>query len=227
MEVERTHNTTLFHGTRSADERWNQARSDYRLQNEQSGTAVSNTRIQAPILDGRKTNRGCAVRQNWSSRQKVEFVDEVIQAINEGVAGSVTEYYRDVMKCVPAEVERLRNRFTKWSKADAYGRCLDDLLGRNKSSNGKKRQTRNTASPFHEIETELYSQFVEKRKKGQKVSSKWLQVNGRKIFNAKKLENVAKWGTTTFKASSGWMRRFIKRKKIKFRYTNLLFFATF
>ena len=69
---------------------------------------------------------------------------------------------------------------SKWSKPDAYGKCFDDLLGQTKSSNVKKIQKRNTASPFHDTEAELYYKFVEKRKKGHMVSSQWLRVNALK-----------------------------------------------
>ena len=58
---------------------------------------------------------------------------------------------------------------------------------------------------------------MEKSNKGQKVSSQWLRINALKIFNVKKLDNQAKWVTTSFKASCGWMIRFIKQKKINFR----------
>ena len=59
-------------------------------------------------------------------------------------------------------MERLINRMSKWSKPDTYGKCVDDLLRHTKSSNQKKTHKINTASPFHEIETELNSRFVEK-----------------------------------------------------------------
>ena len=42
------------------------------------------------------------MRQNYSSRKNIEFVDELLQAINEGVVATVTKYYRDIKKCVPA-----------------------------------------------------------------------------------------------------------------------------
>ena len=38
-----------------------------------------------------------------------------------------------------------------------------------------------------------------------------------KIFNAEKLAYPDRWESIEFKASFGWMRRFIRRKKIKFR----------
>ena len=38
-----------------------------------------------------------------------------------------------------------------------------------------------------------------------------------KIFNAEKLAHPDRWELIEFKASFGWMRRFIQRKKIKFR----------
>ena len=81
---------------------------------------------------------------------------------------------------------------SKWSKPDAYGKCLDDILGHIKSSNGNKCHKRNISSTFNDIEKELYSQFVEKSRKGRKVSSKWLRINDLKIFNAKRLKNQAK-----------------------------------
>ena len=88
---------------------------------------------------------------------------------------------------------------SKWSKPDAYGKCLDDLLVNTKSSNVKKRHKINTPSPFHDIETELYSQFLDNSNKGKKVTSKWLRINDLKIFNAKNLENQSKWGITYLK----------------------------
>ena len=146
-----TRNTTIFSRNITSAKKWNQVRSDSRQAKEKNSTYVSN-RIEAK-LDVRKTNRGCAMHQNRSSRKKVEFVDEVLQSNNEEVVTTATEYYHDITKCVPAEVDRLRNRISKWSKPDAYGKCLDDRLGHTKSSNVKKRQKSNTASPFHYIET--------------------------------------------------------------------------
>ena len=142
MMVEMTHNTAIFSRNRTAAEIWNQLISDSRQAKDKSSTYVSN--ITEAKLDFRKTNRGCAMLQNCSSWEKVEFVDEVLQSNNEEVVTTATEYYHDITKCVPAEVDRLRNRISKWSKSNAYGKCLDDILGHTKSSNGKKRHKRNT-----------------------------------------------------------------------------------
>ena len=55
------------------------------------------------------------------------------------------------------------------------------------------------------------------RKKCRKVSSNWLRIEGKKLFEKAKLENPVKWDGKDFKASFGWMRRFVGRKNIKFR----------
>ena len=112
-----THNTTTFYSNRTATELWNQVRSYYRQEKENNIIYASN--ITEEKLDGRKTNIGCAMHQNRYYQQKVEFFDKMLQAINEGVVATVTEYYRDINKCVPAEVERWRNRIKNWSKPDA------------------------------------------------------------------------------------------------------------
>ena len=155
--------------------------------------------------------------QNQYYHKTVDFVNEVLQEINGVVAATMTEYFLDIEKFFLAEVERLRNRVTKWSNPDAYDKCLDDLLQHTKSSNIKKRHKKNTASPFHEKYIELYSQFLDKTEKIHKVSLKWMCINAIKIFNAKKLENQYKWGTNSFKACLDCMMIFIKRKNIKFR----------
>mmetsp|Transcript_1451 Transcript_1451/g.2662 ORF Transcript_1451/g.2662 Transcript_1451/m.2662 type:complete len:117 (-) Transcript_1451:300-650(-) len=49
--------------------------------------------------DGRKGNRGSSKRHQWTVREKLEFVDEVMQAIDDGLASSATSYFRDVKKC--------------------------------------------------------------------------------------------------------------------------------
>ena len=103
-----THNTAIFSRNRTDSERCNQVRSYSGQAEEKTSIYVSN-RTEA-TLDGRKTNIGCAMRHNWSSWKKVEFVDGVLQAINEVSVATVTWYYCDINKCVPAEVERPRNR---------------------------------------------------------------------------------------------------------------------
>ena len=178
MLVDMTHNRTIFSGSINAAAIFNQVISDFRQAKKKSSTYVSN--INETKIDDRNIYRGCAMRQNWSSWKKVGFLNEIIQAIKEGLLANITEYYHDILKNVSEEVEGLRNLMSKWSKPDAYGKCFDDLLGQTKSSNVKKIQKRNTASPFHDIEAKLYYQFVEKRKKVHKVSSQWLRVNALK-----------------------------------------------
>ena len=95
-------------------------RSDSRKAKEKSSADVSNITEAKP--DGSNTNIECSMRHNRSSQKNVEFVDEVIWEINDWVVATAIEYYCDIRKCVPIEVERLRNRIPKWINPDAYGK---------------------------------------------------------------------------------------------------------
>lgn len=144
--------------------------------------------------DGHKGNCGSSKCHQWTVREKLEFVDEVMQAIDDRSASSATNYFRDVKKCQPAEVECLRNNFCKWSCDSVYRTMLAARsVGVGQSVNVKIKR-RNAQSPFHEIENQLYTEFVDIRKKVQKVSSKWFRVQAQKIFCQKQVENPEKWG---------------------------------
>ena len=75
------------------------------------------------------------MRQNYSSRKNIEFFDELLQEINEGVVATATQYFYGINKLFPAEVQRLRNMMSKRIKTDACGKFSGDLLGHTKSSN--------------------------------------------------------------------------------------------
>ena len=144
-------------------------------------------------------------------------MDEISEALNHDCDMNVTKYLREYMKCTESQVEKLRNQYYSWSKKATYESSLRSLLGMPLNNMGKARNRKGTsASPFQDIEVDLYKQFVEQRKKGRKVSASWIRITAKKIYNAKKATNPEKWESKPFQASAGWMRRFIKRKKIKF-----------
>ena len=170
--------------------------------------------------DNRKTNRGCAKRMRYSSRHNVDWVNEVDKAMNQDPEIlTFVAYCSEQLLCSDQEVIKLSNNYYSWRKRDVYRECLRDVLGlaKNKSGSLAKRSKATLKSLYHEIETALYSEFVNQRKKGRKVSSSWIRIYAMKIYNAKKLQYPRKWESTNFKASFGWMRRFIARKRIKFR----------
>ena len=169
-------------------------------------------------VDGRSNNRGSAIRKSHTSREKVNFVEMVSEGMEENNCPSVRSYFADVMELRIHEVEKFGNQYSKWKQPKHYENCLRDLLGLPNNGKGSSRtKCKVTLSPFHRIETELYRQFVEHRKNGKKVSASWIRINAMKIFNAEKLAHPDRWESIEFKASFGWMRRFIRRKKIKFR----------
>ena len=94
-------------------------------------------------IDKRKFNRGCAKRiLRYSSRHKVDWVNEVDEAMNQDpdILG-VTEYCREKLQCCEKEVMKLRNNYYNWSKHEVYRECLRDVLGlaKNKSGSFAKR----------------------------------------------------------------------------------------
>ena len=173
-----------------------------------------------PKIDKRQGNRGAATRHSYSARKKIELVESVNEYLNEYAIENertVTKYFSDVMKCRPNELQQMCNRFYKWRKHDAYERCLREVLNLKKNQDGSKRKGTNRASPFQEIETELYAKIVEFRRNGRKISANWIRINARKIFIEKQNNNPGRWGNIEFQASYGWMRRFMARRNMKYK----------
>ena len=90
MVVDMNHSTTIFYRNRNAAEIQNQVRSYPRQAKENSSTDISN-RTESK-MDYRKTNIGCAMLQNCYSWQNVDFFDEALQALNEVLVATTTNY---------------------------------------------------------------------------------------------------------------------------------------
>ena len=80
-----------------------------------------------------------------------------------------------------------------------------------------KRKHHNRKSPFQLLESRLYTKFRAMRQKSRKVSSNWIRIQAKKEFLALQAQSPAEWGKKTFRASYGWMMRFMKRKNIKYK----------
>ena len=159
--------------------------------------------------DGRKQNKGAIYRRRFTARDKIKLVDDVEEGFECGVAKTPIEFFR--LTLLPEQEAQYRaNQYYKWSKPDVYGGLLDEVVH-------SKRKAVRIKSPFHEVEVDLYEKMRTMRKRGLKVSSKWIQINALKIFGELKTRDAAKWRDVNFKASRGWASRFMKRKKIKFR----------
>ena len=55
------------------------------------------------------------------------------------------------------------------------------------------------------------------RSKDRKVSSTWITVSEKKIFVELQEKDPDEWETKEFKASHGWLVRFMVRKQVKFK----------
>ena len=115
-------------------------------------------------------------------------------------------------------MSKLALRYYTWNKKKSYEDTIRDLLNLPKYDNGSK-GIRNVIFKFpsHDMETKLCANFKEMKAKGRNVSSNWLRLQRKRIFQEMKRNNLNLWKNQDFKGYYGWMRRFIKRKNIKFR----------
>ena len=177
----------------SSDTNHNTDLSDQRTK-EQSSTlmVVIGDETEKVKIDGRKNNFGSVSRRQWTSQQKVELIDEVREPVNQGLAKNLTDYFRNVRKLSPIEVEHRKFFIIKWSKY--YKILMQDVMGlKNKCSKGSawiQKGVSTLLSLFHEIEIEIYEEFVIRRKSSQKVSATWICVNGKKIYETLKIYNT-------------------------------------
>ena len=67
---------------------------------------------------------------------------------------------------------------------------MQDVMGlKNKCAKGSANIRKGVSIqsyPFHNIETELYKEFVSRIKSSQKVSATWIRINGNKIYETLK-----------------------------------------
>ena len=179
---------------------------------------TSNKKQKVAKFDRRKDNRGSASRARATSREKIIYVDEINAYLDRYENVTLNKYLLNVNKCHFGEVSKLSLRYYMWNKKKPYKEAIRDLLNLLKNDNGSK-GIRNIIlkSPFHDMETKLYASFKEMRAKGRKISSNWLMIQGKRIFQEMKRNNLNLWRNQDFKCSYGWMRLFIKSKNIKFR----------
>ena len=97
-------------------------------------------------------------RSQWTSLNKVELVEKVTEAVNQGLAKYPKDYFRNMGKLISGEVERRRNFISKWSKD--YKVLIQDVMGlKNKCAKVSAwvcKVVSNKSYPFHEIEIEPY-----------------------------------------------------------------------
>eukprot|EP00957_Ditylum_brightwellii_P012758 964153-Ditylum_brightwellii.AAC.1 len=133
--------------------------------------------------DERRNKHGAAKRDRFDVQSKSELIQEVDDNIESSESNNATEYFRDVKKMDEHNAIKWAQRYITWSKEDHHRRLLKEVNRMNKKSKGKKGNTLNMKSPYHDIETEMYELFKKEIIKCHKVSATILQVNALKILN--------------------------------------------
>ena len=144
----------------------------------------------------------------------MELVDEVNDAIEEGKCSSAMDFFLGIGHTYDQAMQK-SNSYYKWNKESTYKAALRDIVGLGRKNS--KQKFVNRKSPFQELESKLYNEFRGMRSKSKKVSSRFIRINALKIYDELREKHPETWGKKQFHASYGWMRRFMSRKKIKYR----------
>mmetsp|Transcript_4250 Transcript_4250/g.6531 ORF Transcript_4250/g.6531 Transcript_4250/m.6531 type:complete len:151 (-) Transcript_4250:141-593(-) len=111
----------------------------------------------------------------------------------------------------------LASQYNKWTTDEAYKKIINACWNNTDSANGhrKKLCTSSNESPFLDVEALLYRKILDRRKNGSRVSTSFIRITALILFAKCKEENPDKWKEISFKASTRWMWRFLKRRKMK------------
>ena len=165
-------------------------------------------------VDGRMNNRGSSVRNQYTPLLKWEIIEQFeIWAEERKEAGeinNVTTYLKE--KRLPTKFKDFlgKNAKTGWrnehTKAKFFRQARDLTV---KNLKVPSRGRANTGK-YLLMESELKTEMKERRLRKARVSSNWLKMRAKQIANIK-------YPASTFKASNGWLLRFMRRNNIKFR----------
>ena len=183
-------------------------------------SAVLLPESQAPSrIDGRVTNRGASQRQRYTARFKMNFIEEVEELMQSNGLSNPIEVFRDIKKDNIRTATMLAQQYHKWTKNEVYKKTIDACWNNTDSAAGhrKRLNTSKHESPFLDVEALLYRLILDRRKNANKVSTSFIRITALSLFAKCKEEKPDKWKGISFKASRGWMCRFLKRRKLKFR----------
>jgi len=127
------------------------------------------------------------------------------------------QVFRDIKKDSLNVAHKFAQQYTSWSRPDTYCSLLQACTSNNCLINLKKLCRNKAESPFQDIEAQLYLMVADKQIKGQRVSSTFMRLTALKLFANCKEDSPDKWTDVSFKASNGWLCRFIARRYMKYR----------
>ena len=164
--------------------------------------------------DGRMLNKGSAKRRRYTMKEKydiVEMCNDAIASDDIPTITTATQYFHYYYANHDI-AHKWICQYGKWNKKEHRVRMVDEILGKNFAS-----KARHTRSPFHHMESLLYSEILSKRKLGHRVSNTFIRIRSICIFNRLQEEGVPVYKDASFKSSNGWRTNFIRRRNLKYR----------
>ena len=157
--------------------------------------------------DGRRNNRGSAVRMKVSNEKKASII-QLYEQQSLSVSAFVDKHHLSAKhkKCLSEGKDGWRYPSTREKILKA---ASDKKYKHLKHMTGGKSFRK---SPYQPMENDLHKLIIAHRAKGRKVSQNFIRISAKKLMKTVQPELA-----DTFKASDGWFQRFLKRKNIKFR----------
>jgi hypothetical protein len=161
--------------------------------------------------DGRKTNRGKATQRSYSNTEKADYIHQLEMFLDENPGSGVPEFVK-ARGLDHKFVNLLSKGKGKWHHPDV----LDCIMST--AAKDEQKILRRTGkvvtldkAKWPKMEFDLHQDIRKCRQRGARVSTNFIKTRAKQLMK-KHYPN-----DDTFKASKGWVMRFKKHKKIKFR----------
>ena len=182
-------------------------------------TAPSSRRCKSTVPqeskpDKRRGNKGSLRRRRYSMQEKFDVMEQCDETIASDLFPTIhtpTQYFNYYYRN-PDICHKWVSQYGKWSKPAYREKVVGIILGNNFAARGKF-----TRSPYHQLESLLYEEILNKRKNGHRISNTFIRIRALSLFQQLKDESVPGYQDLKFKASNGWRSNFIKRRKLKYR----------
>lgn len=160
--------------------------------------------------DGRKSNRGKATRQQWSNTAKADWIHQY-EMYHEETGLGVSDFVND---------KRLDARFVtllsaskgKWRHPENKEKILQAAAADERKNLLRTGRVTLARPKWPRMEQALEKEIRERRRRSARVSVTFIRTRAKKLMQLLYPDDAR-----TFAASQGWILRFRRRKRIKFR----------
>ena len=161
-------------------------------------------------VDGRKDNRGMSIRTVYTNQEKLTHIERYESWLNEelgkgNVHATVSSYIHKLRLPTKFKIY-LSTKGAGWREPERKRSIIDAVTSKLKKNLSVPNRSRLYLPKYPVMERELVKQLKEKRSRKARVSALWIRTTAKNLST-----------DTNFKASNGWLFRFLRRNKIRYR----------